>query len=90
MTLNPADFLSSESFKSIIQDLKNTYDYVVIDGPCQRYMTDVALLEDVSELQLFVLRDGVSTVDDVEKIEHHAAETHTSPVGIIVNGTPSA
>ncbi len=53
-------------------------------------MTDVALLEDVSELQLFVLRDGVSTVDDVEKIEHHAAETHTSPVGIIVNGTPSA
>ena len=53
-------------------------------------MTDVALLEDVSELQLFVLRDGVSTVDDVEKIEHHAAATHTSPVGIIVNGTPSA
>ena len=87
---NPADFLSSESFKSIIQDLKDTYDYVVIDGPCQRYITDVALLEDVSELQLFVLRDGVSTVDDVEKIEHHAAETHTSPVGIIVNGTPSA
>ena len=85
--INPADLLASEHFSSVIQDLRSTYDYVIIDTPSLHYPTDIEMIGQESELLLFVLRADMSTQKDIKKIEYHMANSHVAHAGIILNGT---
>lgn len=59
--LNPAEILSSEKMKNLIEDLKNIYDYIFIDTP------PIGLVTDAGALLSFI--DGVVLVVKSESIE---------------------
>ena len=58
---NPAEILSSEKMKNLIEDLKNIYDYIFIDTP------PIGLVTDEGALSSFI--DGVVLVVKSESIE---------------------
>ena len=58
---NPAEILSSEKMKNLIEDLKNIYDYIFIDTP------PIGLVTDAGVLSSFI--DGVVLVVKSESIE---------------------
>ena len=58
---NPAEILSSEKMKNLIEDLKNIYDYIFIDTP------PIGLVTDAGALSSFI--DGVVLVVKSESIE---------------------
>ena len=58
---NPAEILSSDKMKNLIEDLKNIYDYIFIDTP------PIGLVTDAGALSSFI--DGVVLVVKSESIE---------------------
>ena len=58
---NPAEILSSEKMKNLIEDLKNMYDYIFIDTP------PIGLVTDAGVLSSFI--DGVVLVVKSESVE---------------------
>ena len=58
---NPAEILSSEKMKNLIEDLKNIYDYIFIDTP------PIGLVTDAGALSSFI--DGVVLVVKSESVE---------------------
>ena len=58
---NPAEILSSEKMKNLIEDLKNIYDYIFIDTP------PIGLVTEAGVLSSFI--DGVVLVVKSESIE---------------------
>ena len=58
---NPAEILSSEKMKNLIEDLKNIYDYIFIDTP------PIGLVTDAGAISSFI--DGVVLVVKSESVE---------------------
>ena len=58
---NPAEILSSDKMKNLIEDLKNIYDYIFIDTP------PIGLVTDAGVLSSFI--DGVVLVVKAESVE---------------------
>ena len=58
---NPAEILSSEKMKNLIEDLKNMYDYIFIDTPPIGLVTDAGVLSSFT--------DGVVLVVKSESVE---------------------
>ena len=58
---NPAEILSSDKMKNLIENLKNVYDYIFIDTP------PIGLVTDAGALSSFI--DGVVLVVKSESIE---------------------
>ena len=58
---NPAEILSSDKMKNLIEDLKNIYDYIFIDTP------PIGLVTDAGALSSFI--DGVVLVVKSESVE---------------------
>ena len=58
---NPAEILSSDKMKNLIEDLKNIYDYIFIDTP------PIGLVTDAGVLSSFI--DGVVLVVKSESVE---------------------
>ena len=58
---NPAEILSSDKMKNLIEDLKNIYDYIFIDTPPIGLVTDAGVLSSFT--------DGVVLVVKSESVE---------------------
>jgi capsular exopolysaccharide synthesis family protein len=58
---NPAELLHSQSWKSLIPELKEQYDHIIIDGPpVHSGIADYELIEAVGEGVVMVLRPDVT------------------------------
>ncbi|TFL16376.1 GumC family protein [Jannaschia formosa] len=53
---NPSDMLAAESLAWYIEDARQTFDLVIIDGPPVATMVDAQILADLSDSVAFVLR----------------------------------
>lgn len=55
---NPSEMLGSEKMKGLIDHLKESYDYVIIDSPPVAYVTDGALLASYVDGTILVVAAG--------------------------------
>lgn len=62
---NPSELLASEVAKQLLNDLREAYDYVIIDSPPLLPVTDGALLARITDGALLVVRSHRTTIDQV-------------------------
>jgi capsular exopolysaccharide synthesis family protein len=55
---NPAELIASEKCNELFAELKEIYDYIVIDTPPLGLVTDAYLLMRFSDVNLFIVRQG--------------------------------
>lgn len=65
---NPSELIASTYFDSLLNELKNLYDYVIIDSPPIGIVTDALLLKEQIAGYVVVVREKVTTHGDIEKI----------------------
>jgi capsular exopolysaccharide synthesis family protein len=53
---NPAELLSSSAFRTLIADLKEDYDVIIIDNAPSSLVTDAAIVRQYTNIDLFVVR----------------------------------
>lgn len=66
---NPHRILSSFKWSRLLQDLANTYDYVVIDSPALGLVSDYLLISKYVDIHLFVIRRNVSKPTYLAELE---------------------
>ena len=66
---DPVDMLSSNRMKEIVDELKQRYPerYVIFDTPPALPFADAGVLAGIVDTTLFVVREGMTKVEDLEK-----------------------
>ncbi len=83
---NPGDLLLSNKFKDILKELKERYEYVIIDSPPIGSVSDTVFLMKEVDLSLVVFRAGYSKRIFVNILDKKAHEFGIKNVGVLLNG----
>ncbi|MBU8882742.1 polysaccharide biosynthesis tyrosine autokinase [Kaistella sp. DKR-2] len=57
---NPTELLSNGRYETLIQKLKELYDYIIVDTAPLMLVTDTLITSDLAEATLYVTRSGVT------------------------------
>lgn len=82
---NPAELIASEKTNGLFTLLKERYDYIIIDTPPIGLVTDSLLLMRHTDVNLFVVRQGVTNKNIFGNIIKDLEEREL-PISIIING----
>jgi len=83
---NPSELLGSQHMQQLLEELRNTYDYVFLDSPPVNVVTDTAVLAPRCDGVLLLVRanrsERGSVVHAVKQLEYSKAKI----LGFILNG----
>ena len=82
---NPAEILGKPKMKELIEKARNQFDYIIIDNAPVALVSDGIITSHISDLNIFILRFGVSHKHQLEIINQYAATKKVTDIGIIVN-----
>lgn len=84
---NPSELLYSERLKSMIDQLREEYDYVIIDGPPAEVVADAKIINQWADVTLFVIRAGLLERSMLSEIQRFYNENRYKNMAIVLNGT---
>ncbi|MDV3752662.1 GumC family protein [Elizabethkingia anophelis] len=83
---NPVELLLSKRLDELINELKNRYDYIIIDGVPTGVVADASIIDRVADLTLFIIRIGKMDRRQLPEIEKIYQEKKLSNLAIVLNG----
>lgn len=83
---NPSELLASKQCAQLLEQLKEQYDYIVIDTPPINVVSDVTSLSRSMAGVFMVLRYGITTLDDVENATKLLALADVENLGFVLHG----
>jgi len=84
---NPSELLNSEGMRTLLQGLKQRFDYIVLDTPPVDVVTDAMVLAPLTDGFLFVVRGGKS---DRRAVAHSLSQleyANAKVLGTVFNGS---
>ena len=82
---NPAEILSKPAMKELIGILRTQFDYIIIDNAPVALVTDGIVVSRLSDVNVFILRYGISHKHQLERINQFAETKKINNIGIVVN-----
>jgi len=82
---NPAELLGRKEFKVIIDEVRDLYDYIIIDNAPVSLVTDGVITSSVADANLFVLRQGYSKKDEVKYIVDKSKSGLIPNIKVVLN-----
>ena len=79
--IDAADLICNETYVSLMTELKEMYDYILINGAPLEYVADGAFAAKEAEAKILVLSGKISRIGQVKKVLNSLEEAH-----IKVNG----
>ena len=85
---NPAELLGSKNLVKLIEELKESYDYVLIDVPPVNLVADGLLIANIIDGVLLVCSSGVVPVEEVKRAKELLVQAKARILGVILNNVP--
>ncbi len=82
---NPSELLYSDKMKNLLNSLTETYDFVIVDSAPVGLVSDAIPLIRMADVNLFVVRSGVSRYQAASVPERLSKEFNLSNIAIILN-----
>lgn len=82
---NPAELIASDKCKQLFDELKERYDYIIIDTPPLGLVTDAFLLMKYTDVNLFIVRQGITNKNIFGSIIQDFASRNIA-TSIVING----
>ncbi len=82
---NPSELMQSGKLGNLIDELRETYDYIIVDAPPMGAITDAILLMKIADISLVVFRSEFSEKDFVSSLEDVIASYKIDNVGLVLN-----
>lgn len=82
---NPAEVLQSESFKNVLNRLREMYDRIVIDSPPVALVADGLVLAAQVDASVFVVRAGKTSRDSARKAARSLRDVSARLAGVVLN-----
>ena len=83
---NPAELLSSNEMKNLLQFLKGNFKHVIIDSPPAISFTDAAILSTLVDGVVLVAMAGKSSIHLMHRFKHRLANIGARVYGVVLNG----
>jgi len=85
---NPAEILSSDRMKKVIEQLKEEYDYVIVDSPPISYVTDGAILSSICDGTLLVVAAGQTDQRMAVAAKEQLDKVSANIIGVVLTKIP--
>lgn len=85
---NPSELLGSSRMVEVLEELRRTFDYVIMDCPPVLPVTDTLVLAPLVDRVVVVVRYGQSTRDEVRKCMDALVGTSARILGVVLNCVP--
>ncbi len=86
---NPAELLSSNEMKNLLQYLKGNYKHIIIDSPPAISFTDAAILATVVDGVILVALAGKSSIHLMRRFKQRLGTLGARIYGVVLNGIKS-
>jgi capsular exopolysaccharide synthesis family protein len=84
---NPSELLYSPRFEQLITELRNEYDYILIDCPPIDVVADTKIINRWVDMTLFVVRSRLFERDMLPMLEKWYEEKTYQNLAVVLNGT---
>lgn len=85
---NVHELLSNQRIHTLIDNLREEYDYVILDTPAVGLVSDFLLLLDAIDINLFVVRRNISKIQFLEDLENLIPSDKRKKSYIVFNDAP--
>lgn len=82
---NPAELLGSELFRSLVEQLREEYDYILMDCPPLGSVIDAALVSTVSDGAVLVVASGGVSRKYAQNVKKQLEKSGCSILGVVLN-----
>lgn len=82
---NPAELLSSTIFGDFIAEVREKFDYVIIDTPPLGIVTDAAICTARSDGAIFLISSETTKIKQAKEVKRVLEKTGTKLIGCILN-----
>jgi succinoglycan biosynthesis transport protein ExoP len=86
---NPAELLSSNEMKNLLQFLKGNFRHIIIDSPPASFFTDAAILSMVVDGVVLVALAGKSSIYLTRRFKQRLGSIGARIYGVVLNGIKS-
>lgn len=86
---NPTELFFHPRFARMMEELKENYDYVILDCPPVEIVADAAIISRYAEMTLFIIRAHLMDRSFLADIENWYQERRYPNISVILNGTRS-
>jgi tyrosine-protein kinase Etk/Wzc len=83
---NPSELLESRQMADLIESLRHEYDNILIDSPPLRLVTDAMILAPLSDMTMYLIRQGYTGKEELEFIRQLQNEHALPNLKLIFNG----
>ncbi|TAF70546.1 MAG: polysaccharide biosynthesis tyrosine autokinase [Flavobacterium sp.] len=83
---NPAELIISEHLGDLIRELKQKYDYIILDTPPVGLVSDALELDQYCDVTLYIVRQNFSKKDMITLLNNRVKRGELKNTSIILNG----
>ena len=83
---NPSELIMSEAMEELMAELKQKYDYIILDTPPVGLVTDAVELSTYADVTLYVMRQNFTKKEMVNLLNNRVQRDELNNVSIILNG----
>jgi|GEM_PF-2608286 len=90
---NPPQLLKSDKFREMLEQLKKTYQFILVDLPPVFAVTDPVFMSDKLDVLIFVVKVGrapLNALNNIEKVMFSKIPENRHNIGIAINGIKSS
>lgn len=84
---NPAEMLLSEQLDRLVRELREKYDYILLDSVPAMVVADALIIDRLCDLTLYVVREGLLDRRQLPDIERLFREKKFRNMSLVLNGT---
>ena len=82
---NPAELLTSTKSRNLLEELKTKFDRIIIDSPPILTVTDAAILANMTDGVVYVIRGSFRNIEVILKSRQRLNEVKARVIGVILN-----
>ena len=82
---NPSELLLGDELKTLVNNLKKTYQYVILDTPPVGLVSDSLVISELVDASIYVIRQGVTRSSDLDYINEIHTSNRVSSISILFN-----
>ena len=85
---NPTELLANGKLTELIEKLRNSYDYIILDCPPVEIVADTAIVKDCADVTLFVIRAGLMDKRLLGEVDNLYTSNSYNRMALLLNGVP--
>lgn len=82
---NPSELVGSYFMKKLLEEVKNDYDFILIDTPPVGTVTDAAVLSTISDGTILVANSGKVEIKAAQRAKELLLKVNANIIGVVLN-----